>query len=177
MPRLVQISPEAQRVMVAGFRERKPASVIALLVREGTGERVTVRTIERRAAAWRAEQVRRQTAREQMEDLVAAMKQNDATAAEMIQALATDALMLAPGAWLQADPVKIQAQNLYAEEIRLKREKLDVQRRAVEVQERRLKLLEEKQRAADAALSVLEKKADISPEDVRKVREIYGLQN
>lgn len=177
MPRLVQISPEAQRVMVAGFRERKPASVIALLVREGTGERVTVRTIERRAAAWRAEQVRRQAAREQMEDLVAAMKANDATAPEMIQALAQEALMLHPQKWADADPIKVQAQNLYAEEIRLKREKLDVQRRAVEVQERRLALLEEKQRAAVSELEKLERKTEITPDDLRRIREIYGLQN
>ena len=54
---------------------------------------IAPRTIARRAAEFRAEQSRRQTAREQVADLVQAMRENDFTSAEMIQALATQALI------------------------------------------------------------------------------------
>ncbi len=177
--RIVTISPEAMRVMQAGFRERKPASIIAGLVKAATGETIAPRTIARRASEFRAEQSRRRTAREQVEDLVKAMRDNDFTAAEMIQALATQALIDDPQGFAGADPLTVQRRNLEAEEIRLKARKLDLQERAVTVVERRLAILEDREKKARAAADELAAKAgrgeEISPADLDRIRSIYGL--
>lgn len=169
--RTVVISPEAERVMAAGFRERKPAAIVAGLVRQATGETVAPRTISRRAAAWRAAESRRQAARDQMNDLVSAMKANDLTAEEMLRALAVQAL-LENGAALQAQPVDLQM-------LRIEERKVALRERAVENDARRIALLETREKRAVAAADELAAKAgrgeSISPDDLQKIRDIYGL--
>ena len=84
------------------------------------GADVPERTVARRGAEWREEQERRERVRDQVQAMVGAMKDHDLSSAEMLQALAIDALMSDPEAWAQADPVKVQRQNLQAETLRLK---------------------------------------------------------
>lgn len=179
MAREVQIGAEAMRVMVAEFRAKTPAAIIVRLVAEQTGEQVTERTVARRAAAWRAEQARRQSSREQVEDLVAAMKAQDVTAAEMAEALMMDALAMHPERFQNADAVKVVGTGLYAREVRLKERKIALQERAIAAVEKKLEMLLDKQRRADAAAAELEAKAErgeqISAEDVARIRSIYGL--
>lgn len=174
MPKRVEIGPEAQRVMVQCFWSQKPATMIAAIVEQETGEQIAVRTIERRAAAWRAEQSRLKAGQEQMDALVKAMKANDAAAPEMIQALALQALIMDPDAFAKSDPIKVQRQNLRAEELRIKAATLALKERQIAVDETKLRMLQEREQRAVAALEG--KGEAMTPEErMRKIREIYGL--
>ncbi len=175
-----RLTPEAWRVMIAGFRDKLTAKMIAARVEQETGEKVTERTVSSRMREWHLDQTRRKAAREQMLALVEAMKEGNWSAAEMIQALATDALMMNPDGLTTASPLKVQAQNLKAEELRIKREAVEVRKREMEINARKLALLEERERRAVALLDEQEKKASenggmVSAEDLRRVRELYGL--
>jgi hypothetical protein len=173
--RVAEIAPEAERVMRREFLKRTPSSIVARLVLQETGFGVKERTISRRASEFRAQQLRRQAAREQVSDLVAAMRENDFTAAEMIQALATQALMESPEKFQMADPIAVQGQNLKAEELRLKQEQLDLRKRAAAIEEKKLELLLAREAKVVAAAAELDKGA-VSPDDFRRrIHEIYGL--
>ncbi len=179
MPRLVHkatdgLSAEAQRVMIGGFRARKTYAAIARDLVE-IGEEVQERTIARRAAEWRQSQERRENARLYVHDLVGAMKAQDVTAAEMVQALATDALLADPEAFTSGDPETVQRQNLKAEELRIKRAEMETRRRALELDERRFTALQEReQKARDLAAE--SEQREMTPGEMRaKIREIYGL--
>ena len=185
MPRLVHkatdnLSAEARRMMVAGFRSKMTYRAIARQIAGDTGEKVSERTVARRGNEWRAEQSRRRAAREQMQALVDAMKKGEWSAAEMIQALATDALMQNPDALTNADPLRVQAQNLRAEELRLKREELELRKRTVTLDEKKAGAMLERERRAVEAAEELQEKAgrgeQLTGEDLDKIRSIYGLQ-
>ncbi len=184
MPRLVHkatdsLSAEARRIMMAGFRAKSPYRAIARQIGEETGEEVPERTVARRGKEWRGEQSRRRAAREQMQALVDAMKAGEWSAAEMIQALATDALMMNPEALTNADPLKVQAQNLRAEELRIKREEMELRTRQVAMDERKVEVLLGRERKAAQAADELKDKAgrgeQLTVEDLERIRSIYGL--
>lgn len=168
------LSAEGWRLMAAGFREKLTAKMIAARIEQGTGEKIAERTVSRRYREWVSEQARRRSAKEQMLALIEASREGDYSAAEMINALATDALMMNPNGFADAAPLKVQAQNLKAEELRIKRADMEVRRRAVEVQETRLRLLEAREQRA---LTTLEKPdAEMTPEErVREIQAIYGI--
>jgi len=142
MPRVAIISPEAERVMRAEFPKRTPVSIIVRLVAAATGEAMAARTVARRRAEWAAEQSRLAATREQMSALVAAMKENDLTAEEMLKALAFQALLERPGE-MGADPVALQ-------ELRIKEKAVDLKARQIAVEEQKLSLLLERERIAFA---------------------------
>lgn len=173
------LSAEAHRIISAGFRGKSTYSAIAKQL-AAIGVNVPERTIARRGVEWREEESRRRAAREQMTALVEAMKEGNWSAAEMIQALATDALMMNPDALTGADPLKVQAQNLKAEELRIKRSEMELRRRVVELDEKRLTAALDKEQKTLQAAQDLERKAErgeqISPEDIRRIRDIYGLK-
>lgn len=179
MPRVVIVSPEAERVMLREFRLRTPSGIVARLVTQETGQVVSERTVARRASEFRASQLQRQAARQQVSDLVAAMKENDFTAAEMISALATQALIERPEGFAKADPILVQGQNLKAEELRLKARQLELRERTAAIEEKKLEMLLAREKKAVEAAEELAAKAGrgeaISPADLQKIRDIYGL--
>ena len=168
------LGADALRAMTGGFREKKSYRAIARDLAE-IGVKVPERTIARRAVEWRGEQSRRTAAREQVQDLVAAMKSENLSAAEMLQALATDALLADPQAWAGQDPMRVQAQNLKAEELRLKREEVELRRAAHELDLRKFNALAERERQA-RELAAESERREMTPAEMRvKIREIYGL--
>jgi hypothetical protein len=183
MPRLAKVTdslgPEAQRIMVQAFREKKSSLMIADLIKRETGETANERTIGRRASEWRAEQSRRQAAREQASALISAMKEHNLVASEMIQALATDALMMNPDGFALQDPIKVQRQNLIAEEIRLKRDALELRRAEHDLEAERFAIMRQREQRAIAAADELKEKANrgetLTVGDLNRIRDIYGL--
>ena len=167
------LSAEGLRVMIGGFRARKTYTAITRDPAE-IGEDVPERTIARRAAEWRQSQERRENARLYVHDLVAAMKAQDVTAAEMVQALATDALLADPEAFTSGNPALVQRQNLKAEELRIKRAEMETRRRALDLDERKFALMQSREQRAVAAL---EEKGETmtAGERLQRVKEIYGL--
>lgn len=165
--------------MVACFRSRMPAVEIAAKIKAETGEVAAERTIGRRKAEWEAEQERRQAAREQMEDLLNAMRTGDRTASEMVNALALDALMRDPQRLTDADPIALQQTSIQAERVRLQREQVEIRRRQIELDEKKFADLQDQRRRAVEATQALEQKAAsgqaVTPEELRRVREIYGI--
>ena len=100
---------------------------------------------------------------------------NDFTAAEMLSALATQALMDNPDRYTNADPLELQAQNLKAEELRQKARQLDIRERTSALEEKKLEMLLAREAKAVAAAADLEKGA-VTPDDFRRrIHEIYGL--
>ncbi|MEN6601772.1 MAG: hypothetical protein ABFD86_05095 [Bryobacteraceae bacterium] len=179
MPRAIhkstdQLPPEALRIMAAGFAAKLTVRAIAFRLAE-IGLQVPERTIARRGEEWRAEQARRQAAREQVADLVAAMKAENWESAEMLRALATDSLMRDPEAYTAADPVKLQSQNLYAEELRIKREALELKKQRHELDVQKFRAMQDRERRAAAALEKPE--SELTPEQrLREIQEIYGIK-
>ena len=180
MPRLVHkatdgLSAEAQRLMMAGFRGKRTYAAIVRQIEETTGEKVAPSTLARRSSEWRTEQSRRQAAREYVGDLVAELKANNFTATEMAEALLTDALMANADGFKNADPLKVQAQNLRAREVATKERELGIKTRAIELDERRLKLIEDREQRVK---TTLEKPAEeMTPEQrLREIQAIYGIR-
>ncbi len=173
MPKAPQeLSPEAQRVMVRGVREGKTTRMIAALIEQDCGETVPERTLARRISEWRAEQARLKAKQEDVDAIVKAMLANDATAADMAQALMMQAMVEDPERFKAGKGV--YAAGLAAQELRLKERALAVKERAVAAIERRVKLLEEREARAVAALE--DKSGTKTAEErVREIREIYNL--
>jgi hypothetical protein len=174
-----QLSSEAQQEMVACFRLKLPASTTAARIKARTGEVVADRTIGRRKSEWEADQQRRRLGREQMEDLLATMEQGDRTASEMVNALALDALMRDPEGFSSLNPIDVQRTSIAAERVRLQREQMELKRRQIALDEARFELLKQREQKAIEAAEALGQKAasgqSITPEDLRKIREVYGL--
>jgi hypothetical protein len=149
--------------------------MIAARIREEFGEEVAERTVGRRKAEWEAEQQRRQAGREQMEDLVAAARGSDLKASEMIEALAREALMRDPEGLGRID----SKAALEAEKVRLQRETLALKRDQLDLDRKKYEDMKQREQQAIEAAAALEDKAaggqSISPEDIRKIREVYGL--
>jgi hypothetical protein len=173
------LSPEAIRVMTEGFRLRKTYAAIAKDL-DDIDEPVPERTIARRAVEWRREQARRQSAREQVQDLVSAMKSNDLSAAEMVQALAMQALLDDPEAYAEKDPIRVQKQALTAEEIRLKKRKQELAERRLELDEQKYRAQQEREEKARAAADEAAAKAargeSLTVDDINRIRDIYGMK-
>ena len=171
------LSEEAQRVMRAGFHAKKTYAAVARDLKE-IGVEVNERTIARRGREWGEERRRRQAARDYVSDLVAAAAENP-EASQVLGALATDALIADPDGFKAGDPIKVQRLNLRAEELRLKRAELEIRQRLVSAEETRLRMLEAREQRAIHATDELKAKAargeQLTPEDIDRIREVYGL--
>lgn len=167
--------------MVACFAQRMPAAAIAVRLKAELDVDVAERTIGRRKQEWEAEMARRQRSREQMEDLLAAMRAGDATASEMVNALAIEAMMRDPEGTLNVNPVDLQRTSIAAERVRIQAKRLELQARQISLDEQKFALMREREERAIAATTELANKAErgqsITPEDMRRIREIYGLSN
>jgi hypothetical protein len=168
------LSADALRLMTAGFRQRKTYRAIAADL-AAIGVKVPERTIARRGVEWRTAQSRRDAAREQIQDLVAAMKHNDWNAAEMLQALAIERLVECPEAWAGQDPMRVQGQSLAAQQVRVREREVAVREREIALAERKIQLLEKRDEQA-RELAAESERRDMTPAEMRaKIREIYGL--
>jgi hypothetical protein len=173
------LSEEAKAVMNRGFLAKKTSTAIAREIFEAEGVQVNPRTISRRALEWRRYWEARKAKADDVKALVESLKAGDLTASGVIQALALQALIDDPGSLTKQNPLKLQSQNLRAEEISLKREFLRLKQREVQVTEGRLQLLQDRERKAAEIAVELENKAtqgkSITAEDMARIREVYGL--
>ena len=142
------ISDQARALMHRGFSAGWAVARIVQTISDETGETLSLRTVARRASEWRAEVARRRDARDRVNLIVEAAKNNGFDASQVIQALATDHLYEHPEALTGADPIELQTLNLKSEELRLKRQQLAVRERGLAVIERRLKMYEDRESAA-----------------------------
>lgn len=182
MPRLTHkttdgLTEEATRLMRAGFHGKKTYAAIVRDLAE-IGVSVPERTIARRGHEWAENCRRRQAARDYVSDLVAAAAENP-EASQVLGALATDALIEDPDGFAKADPIKVQRLNLRSEELRLKREEMEIRKRQIAAEETRLRMLEAREqraiRATDELKAKQERGESLTPEDIDRIREVYGL--
>ncbi len=173
------LNTEAWSIMRRGFAAKKTSARISIELSERLGLKVNTRTIGRRAREWRDIRSFQEERREEFRSLVAAMKEGDLTSSEVIQALALQALMEDSKSFVTQNPLKVQSQNLRAEEISLKREALALKKREVTVIEEKLRLAQERERKAMAIAAELTQKAtrgaSLNAEDIARIREVYGL--
>ena len=172
-----RLSSTAQAVMLACFREKLPAAMIVTRIKAETGEEAAERTVARRKSEWDAVQRRRQAGREQMEDLLAAMRAGDHTASEMVNALAIEALMRDPDGTLTADPIALQQTSIAAERVRLQAKSMELKERQIALDEKKFKVIQDREQRAIAELQGGEKKSISAEEMLRKVKDIYGLKH
>lgn len=170
-----RLSAEAQRAMAAGFASKLTYAQIAANLRT-LGEKVSERTIARRGAEWQADQERRQAGREQISNLLEAMREGNWESGEMVRALATQALMDAPGDFAGSDPVKVQRLNLRAQELKQKQQALDLRAREIALDERRVALLQEKERRMTEALTADKGEQLPAEERLKRAMEAWGLK-
>lgn len=174
-----RLSAEGLSLMNKGFAQKKASAQIAREVEAATGECVNPRTIGRRALEWRKAENRIREQKEKIQALMAAMDDGNLTASGAIKALALQALINDPDAFRQQNPLKVQSQNLRAEELIIKREALALKAREVAVNEGRLQLLQERENRMLAEVDQLKTKASegrsITSDDIQRIREIYGL--
>jgi hypothetical protein len=174
------LSEAAWQIILAGFAAAKTYRAIVAEVKQKTGERVAERTLARRAVEWRREEARRAAAREHARNLVAAVKENNLAAPEILVAMATDQLLMDPDSFRKADPIDIQRTNLEAEKLRIKREELEVKKRQVAIDEQKLALIKDRQAKLAAETERLEEKAakgeQLTTEEIARIRQqVYGL--
>jgi hypothetical protein len=166
--------------MRRGFATKKTNAVIAREILETTGEAVNPRTVGRRAQEWRELQRATEASMEEIRGLVAAMKEGDLTSSDMVQALAMQSLVQNAGDYGKQNPLKLQSQNLRAEEIGLKKQVIALKQREIEVTEAKLKLLQEREDRAKAILAEVGKNPErgksLTTEDMNRIREVYGLE-
>ncbi len=179
MPRLNTVtegwSDLAKRILAEGAAAGNTAAYVTERIVTEAGDDVAERTVSRRLAELREAAAVRTAARERMEDLVAALKAGNGSAAEYIQALAMRALELEPDALTAADPVKLQRLSLKGEELRLKKDQMKLKARMVALDEQRLALLVEREKRAIAILQEGKGETMTAEERLKKAREFYGL--
>lgn len=177
MPRALatdSLNSEARSLMVACFRNGMTAAATAAKLKAEAGVEVAARTIGRRKAEWEVKQAWRQEQIERAQVLLEAADRGDYTAAGMVKALAMEALLRNPERFSEADPIEVQKQALRAEEIGLRREQMQFNIRKFEAMQRR------EQKAIETAAALEQKAASgqtVTPEEIRKIREVYGLQS
>lgn len=153
-------------------------SAITRAVRRQTGENPTIQCVTSYAAQYREAQTRRQEARQYTSVLLQEVERQGCEMSELLRAAFLEAFteLLKSG---KAKDIRL----LDWEAAERKRRELALKERHVEVAERRVKVFEERLRLdrekMQAALEKLDRKAEagqpLSPEDVRRIREIYGL--
>jgi len=176
-----RLSKNAWDKIKQGFAANKTFVAIARDV-AAIGERVSENALQRRHVEWSAENERLSAEKRYVNNLVDAGK-TDPAAAEIIRALATDALVKAPTDFTSADPIKVQALNLKAEEVQLAREKearelakLELDREKVQLEREKFERLKEKDKLMVAAATAVKKVADqASPELKRRIEEMYDI--
>lgn len=172
------LGAEAWQAMIAGWRARKTLRAVARDL-AAIGVKVPERTIARRRSEWIAEENRKAAAREHAAHLVAAMKENNLAASEIVTALATDALVMMPDAFTSGDPTQVQRLNLEAEKLRLKSGELEVKRSQLALDREKFQGMKTnlaKIREKTAQIAGIAAETSGLPAEVRqRIREIYGL--
>lgn len=180
MPRSLatdRLSSGAQQRLAVYLREKLPPALIVEKLQAEFNETVAERTIARRKAEYEEKAQRRQAGREQMEDLLAAMRAGDHTASEMVNALAIEQLMRDPDGTLAVDPIALQQTSIQAERVRLQAKSMALKERQIALDEKKFEVLQERERRAIAELNG-ESAKQLSPEEMlRKIKDIYGLKH
>ncbi len=179
-PRSVdQLSSEARNLLYACFAEGLTAAETTARLKDTLDVELAERTVGRRKAEWTEAQARRQRGREQLEDLVSASRKGNATASEMLTALAMQQLMNDPDGVMELDPIALQQTSIKAEQVKLQAQSLALKEREIALSESKFALLKAERERALAATSELEKKAQsgqqLTADDIRRIREVYGL--
>lgn len=155
--------------MSRGFAAGWTAERVAQAIADETGEKVTPRTVARRAREWRQKRDRFEAAKEQY----AAMKAAGLDGSQMIEALAFERLVADPEALTGSDPIKFHTIGLEAKRVTLKEREVALREREVAIDERKMKLSEDREKRAMAAM---DPKTEMTAEErVAEIREIYGL--
>ena len=180
MPRLVKItdllSDEARHIMISGLKQGSTAEAISEQVQKATGEEVASRTVGRFGTDWRAKIKQRREAREFVHSLMEEGISQGEDVSGMLVAWVLEYFERHPDALKSLDAMAAQRIGLQAESLQLKHRQVDVQEQRLELEQRKAELVEERERAAIAALKDKQKGEELSPEErITRVREIYGL--
>jgi hypothetical protein len=193
---VLKLSEQAQTIIRRMLDRGDGPIKIASAVRKKTGERVSRFSVSRYAELYRTRQRREQRARQFTDHLVHQAQQQGCEISEMLRASFFEAFTEAQtsGSLRDMNPLLLETAHRKRRELELKEEQarraseqkerefqikeqqIGLAKRRVEITEQRFQLDREK---AEAILKQLEHKASsgepLTPEDVRRFREMYGL--
>jgi hypothetical protein len=169
-----RLSSEAQSILDAGSRSKTPAAIIAVQIKEATGEAVAERTIARRKSEWETAEKTRTERREFAQNLVEAARRGDMRASDVVSAYAMEQMLRDPEGIMALDSIDLQKNAIAGERVLIQRKALELKEREIALNEAKFELLKQQKEQAIAALT--EKSEAITPEDrIRRMREAYGL--
>ena len=173
------LGDDVRRVIVSGFCGHKTAAAIAGDLKTQTGQSVAERTISREMKRLHDQQRRRDASREQARALLAAARDENIVASELIQALATQALMDDPESFTGQDAVQVQRANLEAEKIRLKRAEIELRKQQHELNREKFDEVKKRDQAGRETVEEIAKhKADggeVTEEQWQKLLKVWNL--
>lgn len=173
-----KLSGEAQALVHRMLDRRDSPYRIARAVRQRSGEQITRSSVRRYAARYRAGQQQREEGRRFTEVLTERLQQQGWKISELLRAAFQEAFTETrdSGKLEKTDPLDWEAAERKRQELALKERQVQVAERRAAVFEQRWRLDRQK---AKAALQKLDRKAQLgeslSAEDVKRIREIYGL--
>ena len=178
-PSTVEKLSEEARVLVHQMLDQGAGpTAITKAVRQRTGEIPSASAVARYASSYSDRQKRRQEARNCTSLFVEQVRQQGGDIPELLRAAFLEAFtaIAENGKWQDIKLLDWDAAERKRRELRLKEKQTELAERRVKVSEQRLKLIRDK---AKSEIDKLERKAQagksLSPEDVRRIREIYGL--
>jgi hypothetical protein len=172
-----RLSVDAQVVVQRGLREKWTFTKIVAEVLAATGEKVAQSSLARYASKWAAQTQRVQEKQDQAAAFVSAVKAGNLSAAEMTEALLTQALIESSAALLSVEPDKLSREQREFQKLELKRQEIQIRREELELDRRKLDALEAKQKAIDERVkqAVAPENADLTEAEKSRIRKIYGL--
>ena len=190
------LSEEAQALVRRMLDEKKSPSAITKAVRQNAGEGISIFAVTSYAASYWEQQKRRQQARQQTEELVRQAERQGSNISELLRAAFLEGFTESArnGALKKINPLQLEAAHRKRRELALKEkqarmaaeqkeQEMELKKKQAQLTERRVKVFEERlkldREKMQAALDKLDRKAQLgeplTAEDVKRIREIYGL--
>ena len=175
---VLKLSEQAQVLIHRLLDSRKGPVLISRSVHKQTGEKISPSCILRYAQYYRMRKRIMQKGRKRTDELVELAAQNGDQIPEMLRAAFLESFTEASmnGAVRDMNPLTLETAERKRQELKIKERQMLLAERRVEVVEQRLQFDRDRR---SAELKRLDEKAHkgqpLTPEDVRRIREIYGL--
>ena len=173
-----RLSEEAQTLVHRLFDNDAGPGQISRAVRKLTGEKISIGDVRCHALEYGRRQRQRQKARLATSVLVQGVQEQGCDISEMLRAALLESFtdMFTNGKVKEVGILDWDAAHRRRRELALKEKQVELAERRLQISEERLQLDRAKMQAA---LDQLDRKAQkgqpLTPEDVRRIREIYGL--
>ena len=179
-PAFERLSAEGQMLLLRGVREKWTLAKSCKELKLATGEIIAESSLQRFIKTYEAQMRNLDLAREQALVVLREFQGGSVTAEQTAAALVAQALFDARDGLKDADPIDLSREERERQKLRLKQQEIDIRREQLEFDKQKLEAMERKQAAVKAAAEGVKEivegdSGELTPEQRRKVRELYGL--